>query len=398
MTDPLVRFIRDQYRSDGAIPLHAPVFAGNERRYVADTLESTFVSSVGAWVDRFEASVAAYAASPSATAVVNGTAALHLALRLVGVVPGDCVITQALTFVATCTAISHCGAEPVFVDIDRHTLGLSPEALERWLHEHARVDGDGVCRTRADARVVRACVPMHTFGHPAEIEALAAVCERWSLALVEDAAEALGSLRAGRHAGTSGRCGTLSFNGNKIVTTGGGGMILADAELGRRARHLSTTAKTPHPFEFRHDEIGWNYRMPNLNAALGVAQFERIEAFVACKRELARRYAAQLAGGDLEFVVEPSGCRSNYWLNAVVCPDPARRDALLQTMHAAGVMARPVWTPMTRLSMYAACRHGPLPITEWLAPRLVNLPSGVPAGWLEAAAEPASAPACAVPA
>lgn len=377
MFETLIRFIREQYRSDEFIPLHAPVFSGREQAYVADTITSTFVSSVGAYVDRFERDMAAYTGSPRAVATVNGTAALHIALRLAGVEPGELVVTQPLTFVATCNAIAYCGAEPLFIDVDRDTLGLSPQALENWLIDNASVGDDGLCRAHADGKVIRACVPMHTFGHPADLDGLVAVCNRWHLALVEDAAESLGSFYKGRHTGTFGDLGTLSFNGNKIMTTGGGGMILAGETLGARAKHLTTTAKQPHPYEYVHDEVGYNYRLPNLNAALGCAQLEQLEAFIAFKRQLAARYAEHLEGGDLQFVVEPAGCRSNYWLNAVICADREQRDALLAATNDAGVMTRPIWALMNRLPIYAHCRKGELANAEWLEARVVNLPSSV---------------------
>ncbi len=377
MFNKLINFVREQYRSKDLIPLHAPVFSGNERKYVVETIDSTFVSSVGAYVDRFERDIADYTGSARAIGTVNGTAALHIALRLAGVGQGDLVVTQPLTFIATCNAVSYCGAEPVFLDVDRHTLGLSPSALSSWLDDEAFLDDDGVCRTRADARVIRACLPMHTFGHPADLNGLVEVCDRWRLALVEDAAESLGSLYKGSHTGTFGRLGALSFNGNKIITTGGGGMILTDEILGARAKHLTTTAKRPHPYEYEHDEVGYNYRLPNLNAALGCAQLEQLEAFVANKRELASRYAAYFDGSDLQFITEPVGCRSNYWLNAVVCDSREERDALVQSTNEAGVMTRPIWALMTHLPSYAHCRQGALTQSKWLASRVVNLPSSV---------------------
>lgn len=375
--DALISFVREQYRTDGFVPLHAPVFRGGERDYVCETIDSTFVSSVGAFVDRFERDMAAYTGSPRAVATVNGTAALHVALRLAGVQPGELVLTQPLTFVATCNAIAYCMAEPVFIDVDRHTLGLSPAAMAAWLEEHARIGEDGLCRTRADNKVVRACVPMHTFGHPAELDQMVAVCARWNLVLVEDAAESLGSLYKGRHTGTFGALGTLSFNGNKIITTGGGGMVLAGEALGARAKHITTTAKQPHPYEYVHDELGYNYRLPNLNAALGCAQLEQLDGFIAAKRALAARYAELLKGSELRFVTEPDGCHSNYWLNAVICEDREQRDRLLKATNDQGVMTRPIWALMNHLSMYAACRKGELTNAEWLEARVVNLPSSV---------------------
>jgi aminotransferase in exopolysaccharide biosynthesis len=377
MFDTLIRFVREQYRTDAFIPLHAPVFSGRERDYVMDTIESTFVSSVGAYVDRFEQDMSVYTGSPRAVATVNGTAALHIALQLAGVKPGELVITQPLTFVATCNAIAYCGAEPVFVDVDRHTLGLSPTALAAWLTDNAHVGDDGLCRTKLDGKLIRACVPMHTFGHPADLDGLVDVCARWHLTLVEDAAESLGSFYKGRHTGTFGQLGTLSFNGNKIITTGGGGMILANEALGSRAKHLTTTAKQPHPYEYVHDEVGYNYRLPNLNAALGCAQLEQLESFITNKRQLAARYAEHLKGTDLQFVTEPAGCRSNYWLNAVICADRAQRDVLIKTTNDQGVMTRPIWALMNHLPIYAQCRKGALANAEWLEARVVNLPSSV---------------------
>lgn len=377
MFDSLIRFIRDQYRTSEPIPLHSPVFTGNEREYVADTIDSTFVSSVGGYVDRFERDMAAYAGSPRGVATVNGTAALHIALQLAGVRSGDVVVTQPLTFVATCNAIQYAGAEPAFVDVDRHTLGLSPDALADWLHEHAVLDGDGICRTKSDDKVIRACVPMHTFGFPIDIDGVLEVCRQWNLAMVEDAAESLGSFYKGRHTGTFGLLGILSFNGNKIITTGGGGMILTDDPLAGHAKHLTTTAKQPHPYEYVHDEVGYNYRMPNINAALGCAQLEQLESFVRAKRALAERYAEHLEGSDLQFISEPADCRSNYWLNAAICDSRDQRDALLMATNDQGVMTRPIWKLMNRLPMYEQCRKGDLHNAEWLEERVINLPSSV---------------------
>ncbi|WP_297791910.1 LegC family aminotransferase [uncultured Marinobacter sp.] len=377
MSDQLIQFVRDYFGTNEFIPLHAPVFPGREKEYVADTIESTFVSSVGAYVDRFEQDMASYTGSPKAVATVNGTAALHIALKLAGVEAGDLVITQPLTFVATCNAIAYCNAEPVFIDVDRDTLGLSAKALEAWLEEHANLDSEGVCRTRTDNKVVRACVPMHTFGHPADLDRLVSVTRRWNIALIEDAAESLGSYYKGQHTGTFGVLGTLSFNGNKIMTTGGGGMILTGEALETRAKHLTTTAKKPHPFEYIHDELGYNYRLPNLNAALGCAQMEQLETFIEAKRALAGSYEGLFSGTNLEFVKEPAECRSNYWLNAVICDDKAHRDELLEATNQQGVMTRPIWALMNHLVMYQSCRRGDLSNAEWLEARVVNLPSSV---------------------
>lgn len=377
VVEQLVEFVRDHYRTTDFVPLHAPVFRGNEKAYVSETIDSTFVSSVGAFVDRFEQDMATYTGSPRAIATVNGTAALHVALRLVGVGHGDYVITQPLTFVATCNAIAYCGAEPIFTDVDLNTLGLSPSAMEAWLKTHAYLDNDGQCRRRKDNRAIRACLPMHTFGHPADINGLLHVCHDWGLFLVEDAAESLGSTYHGRHTGTFGDLGTLSFNGNKIITTGGGGMILADQKMGERAKHLTTTAKQPHSYEYVHDELGYNYRLPNLNAALGCAQMEQLDAYIADKRQLATDYAACLDGSELTFFTEPEGCRSNYWLNAVVCSDATQRDYLLKMTNEQGIMTRPIWQLMNRLPMYSNAPRGELTNALWLEACVVNLPSSI---------------------
>ncbi|HDZ81384.1 MAG TPA: LegC family aminotransferase [Roseobacter sp.] len=378
MFDPLIAFIRDQYQTNDPIPLHAPTFGGNERIYVDETITSTFVSSVGRFVDRFEADMASYTGSPRAVAVMNGTAGLHMALMLAGVARDEYVITQALTFVATCNAISYCGATPIFVDVDHDTMGLSPTALEAWLEQHADQSDDGLCRYKADGKVIRACVPMHSFGHPVHLHELVRVCKTWGLVLVEDAAESLGSTYHGQHTGTFGAIGVASFNGNKTITTGGGGMILCSEALGNRAKHLTTTAKKPHSFEYVHDAVGYNFRMPNLNAALGCAQLEQLPGFVAAKRALAAAYRSFFADSSLSFFSEPSGCESNYWLNAVICSDRAERDRMLEATNSAGIMTRPIWALMTRLPMYdTAPRSDELTQSNWFEDRVVNLPSSV---------------------
>ena len=375
MHTQLIRFIRDTYKTDDFIPLHAPTFAGNERQYVLDTLESTFVSSVGAYVEQFEQQIATFTGSARAVATMNGTAALHIALYMAGVQAGDLVITQPLTFVATCNAVYHMGAEPVFVDVSRRSLGLCPVALANWLEEHASRTETGAIH-KASGRRLKAVVPMHTFGHPVELDELQAVCEAWGIALVEDAAESLGSYYKGKHTGTLSAFSALSFNGNKIITTGGGGMVLCqNAEQGARTKHITTTAKVPHPFEFYHDEPGFNYRMPNLNAALGCAQMEALPQFLAQKRALAMHYAEFFKGQACQFVTEPSYGRSNYWLNAIVCEDKTQRDTLLTELNKAGVMTRPVWKLMHRLPMFSHALRGELSNAEWLEAHLINLPS-----------------------
>lgn len=371
----LVEFVRDQYQTQEFIPLHAPTFAGNEKAYVMETIDSTFVSSVGKFVDEFERKMEAFTGSARAVATVNGTAALHAALYMAGVERGDLVITQALTFVATCNALYHMGAEPIFVDVSPVSLGLCPKAVNAFLEENAQVT-EGGCIHKQTGRRIKAVVPMHTFGHPVELDELIAVCLKWHITLVEDAAESLGSFYKGKHTGTLGEFGAVSFNGNKIITTGGGGMVLCGTEeAGRRTKHVTTTAKVPHPYEFFHDEPGFNYRMPNLNAALGCAQMEVLERYLAQKRQLAQQYQAFFAGSDVTFVVEPEYAQSNYWLNAIICADAQQRNELLEQTNAAGVMTRPIWQLMHRLPMFEQALRGDLTHSEFIEAHLINLPS-----------------------
>ena len=375
MSADIVKFIRELYKSNEFIPLHAPTFSGNELKYVTETIESTFVSSVGKFVDDFERKMESFTSTSRAIATVNGTAALHTALYMAGVKAGDYVITQALTFVATCNALYHMGAEPIFVDVARVSLSLCPVALDNFLAEFAERDDRG-CFYKSNGRSISAVVPMHTFGHPAELDELVAVCAKWNITLVEDAAESLGSFYKGRHTGTIGELGALSFNGNKIITTGGGGMVLCnDPQLGARTKHVTTTAKVPHPYEFFHDEPGFNYRMPNLNAALGCAQMESLNSFLEQKRNIAEQYQNFFTGSEFSFVVEPSYAKSNYWLNAIICPDTASRDQLLKASNAAGVMTRPIWKLMHRLPMFQQAPRDHLTTSEWIEGHLINLPS-----------------------
>lgn len=377
--DELVALVRAIY-GEGFIPLHRPVFEGNERQYLVDCIDSNFVSSVGAKVTEFEQQIAAFTGAKYAIATVNGTAALHVALQLAGVQCGDEVLSQALTFIATCNALSYAGAEPVFIDVDRDTLGMSPEALRRWLSANAEVRG-GQAFNSSTGRRIAACVPMHTFGFPLRIAEVVAVCGEYGIPVVEDAAESLGSYVSGRHTGTFGKLSTLSFNGNKTITTGGGGMIVTDDEaLAKRAKHLTTTAKIPHPYEFVHDEVGYNYRLPNLNAALGCAQMERLPEMLAAKAEVARHYAGFFEGRGVRFVLPIEGTTANHWLNAIVLDDQAQRDALLEYTNAQGVMTRPIWRLMSRLDMFKHCQHDGLENSKWLEARVVNLPSSVPDG------------------
>ena len=378
MFDYLAKFIQDKYRTNSFIPLHEPRFIGKEKEFVSQTIDSTFVSSVGQYVNQFEEDLAKYTASKRAIAIVNGTSALHLSMLMAGVKPGDYVITQALTFVATCNAIHYCQAEPILIDVDKKTLGLSPIALEAWLEENAFVDTDQVCKLKNSKRAIKACIPMHTFGHPVEIDTLASICKVWKLAMIEDAAESLGSLFKDTHTGTFGLMGTLSFNGNKIITTGGGGAILCNEELYLKGKHLSTTAKKPNDIHFVHDEVGFNYRLPNINAALGCAQLESINLFVTQKRQLAEEYAQLLKNSNLEFFKEPKNCRSNYWLNTIICHDESQRNELLNYMNSREIMTRPVWTPMNKLPMFKNSISDSLQNTFWLEERIVNIPSSPP--------------------
>ena len=371
-------FIHQLFGTEETVPLHAPLFIGNEKKYLEECIDTTFVSSVGKFVDRFEADMATYTGAKKAVVCVSGTNALHMALMLAGVERDDEVLTQALTFIATCNAISYIGAHPVFIDVDMETLGLSPKAVKDWLVKNAEVK-NGVCYNKHTGRRVKACVPMHTFGHPVKIDELVAVCEEWHLELVEDAAESIGSLYKGRHTGTFGKVGAISFNGNKTITTGGGGMLLfQDEELGKFAKHLTTQAKVPHRWAFVHDHIGYNYRMPNINAALGCAQLENIDRYVADKRETAAIYADFFKNiPDITFFTEPENCRSNYWLNVVMLKDKTAQQEFLEYTNDHGVMTRPVWELMNRLEMFRHCETDGLKNTEWLADRIVNIPSSV---------------------
>ncbi|MEO7917188.1 MAG: LegC family aminotransferase [Dokdonella sp.] len=384
----MVDLVRSIY-GDGFIPLHRPIFEGNEKQYLIDCIDSNFVSSVGAKVTEFEQQIAAFTGAQYAIATVNGTAALHVALQLAGVRRGDEVLSQALTFIATCNALSYAGAEPVFIDVDSDTLGLGPEALLRWLSKNAELR-DGQAFNRTTGRHIAACVPMHTFGFPLRIAEIVAVCNEYGIVVVEDAAESLGSYVGSRHTGTFGKLATLSFNGNKTITTGGGGMIVTDDEaLAKRARHLTTTAKIPHPYEFVHDGVGYNYRMPNLNAALGCAQMERLPEMLRIKAAVSRRYADFFAGNGVRFMQPIQGSTANWWLNAILLQSEAQRDVFLQHTNAQGVMTRPVWRLMSRLNMFKHCQHDGLENSHWLEARLVNLPSSVPDGAM-AGARPAA--------
>lgn len=377
----LITFIRRLYDAEaGPVPLHAPVFVGEEKKLLGDCIDSTFVSTVGRYVTLLEEKIASLTGAGFAIATVNGTSALHAALVGLGVQPGDEVLTQPLSFVATANAIRYCGADPVFLDVDRETLGLSPEAVEKFLRRET-VGRPGLCFNRRTGARISACVPMHTFGHPCRIKEIVGLCSEYSIPVLEDAAEALGSTRGGQHCGTFGRAGIFSFNGNKIITCGGGGVIVTDSEqLARRLRFLTTTAKKDHPWNYEHTEVGFNYRMPNINAALGCAQLQNLETFLDDKRTVAQQYKTFFAEYEAEgyrFVDEPRDCHSNYWLNGVLVPDRQQRDLLLKTCNAAGVMVRPAWMLLNRLPMYTDCQCDGLTVARSLEERLVNLPSGV---------------------
>lgn len=374
----VIDFIKELYGGTEFTPLSVPKFLGKEKEYLEECIDSTFVSSVGHFVDRFEDDMARYTGAARAVVCVSGTNALHMGLLMSGVVRDDEVLTQALTFIATCNALSYIGAHPVFVDVDRSTLGLSPDAMKEWLVRNAEIR-DGQCYNRHSGRRVKACVPMHTFGHPVRIEEIADLCREWNIELVEDAAESIGSRYKGRHTGTFGKAGAISFNGNKTITTGGGGMLLfQDAELGARCKHITTQAKIPHRWEFRHDSIGYNYRMPNINAALGCAQLENLDRYIADKRQTAAEYEEFFRTVDgIEFFHEPEDCFSNYWLNAVILKDKDAQQEFLQETNDNGVMTRPVWELMNRLPMFEGCETDGLKNTIWLADRIVNIPSSV---------------------
>jgi perosamine synthetase len=405
----IVDFIRELYlKPGGVIPLHAPIFNGNEVKYLEECIDSTYVSSVGRFVDQFEVEIAKYTGAKKAVACVNGTSALHLALKLVGVVPGDEVITQPLTFVATANAITYCGAIPLFLDVDIDTLGLSPVKLETWLKQNiifkkreTQNSKPGTLNSepfnKFTGHRISACVPMHTFGHPCRIDEIIGICNRYNIPIVEDAAESLGSFYKEKHTGTFGKIGVLSFNGNKILTSGGGGMLLfMDEELAKHAKHLTTQSKIPHSWEFVHDEIGYNYRMPNINAALGLAQLEQLPDFLKSKRKIGQAYMEffstfhQFNNSTLQpfnsstnhsvspqFITEPKNAQSNYWLNCILFRTKADRDNFLEYTNERGVITRPAWQLMNDLLMFAHCQTDDLINSKELAKRLVNIPSSV---------------------
>lgn len=389
----IVQFIRQLYNQpEGFIPLHAPVFYGNEKKYLEECIDSTFVSSVGKFVDQFEIEMARYTRATQAVACVNGTNALYLALKLVGVEANTEVITQPLTFIATANAIKYCNADPVFIDVDKDTMGLSPEKLEDWLKNNTRFDKTTAkLLNNLTNKQITACVPMHTFGHPCRIDEIIEVCNKYNIPVVEDAAESLGSFYKNKHTGTFSEIGVLSFNGNKTITTGGGGMLLfKDKNLAKKAKHLTTQAKVPHPWEFVHDEVGYNYRMPNINAALGLAQLEQLPKFLESKRRTAIAYKnffekrnnliseqARSTIKQIYFCAEPANARANYWLNAILLDNKQQRDAFLKFTNEEGIMTRPVWKLMNKLELFKNAQTDDLKNAGWLDERIVNIPSSI---------------------
>nr|WP_321266996.1 LegC family aminotransferase [uncultured Sulfurimonas sp.] len=378
MYKEIVEFIQNVYKTKGFIPLHEPKFNGNEKKYLNDCIDSTFVSSVGKYVDAFEEQFAKKVGSKYAVATVNGTSALHISLILAGVKKEDEVITQPLTFVATCNAISYLDAKPVFVDVDLDTMGLSPASLKEFLEKNCELK-DNRCINKTTKKCIKACVAMHTFGHSCRVDEIKDICDKWHITLVEDAAESLGSYYQGRHTGTFAKLGAFSFNGNKIITSGGGGVIVTDdEELAKRAKHLTTTAKIPHKWEYVHDEIAYNYRMPNLNAALLVAQLEQLDTFLASKRELASKYEEYFkTKSEIDFIKEPRDAKSNYWLQALILKDEKTRDEFLDFTNKNGVMTRPIWKLMSELEMFKETQCADLKNSKYLQQRVVNIPSSV---------------------
>ena len=375
MFENVINFIQETYKTKGFIPLHEPRFSGNEKKYLNECIDSTFVSSVGKFVDEFEEKIANYTGAKYAIATSNGTSALHISLLLADVDQNSEVITQPLTFVATCNAISYCGAQPVFLDVDKDTMGLSPSALKYFLENNTTVKSQQ-CINNKTGKVIKACMPMHTFGHPCRIDEIKEICDKYHVILIEDAAESVGSTYKGRHTGTFGQVGVMSFNGNKIITAGGGGCIVTnDKALAKKAKHLTTTAKVQHKWDFNHDMVGYNYRMPNLNAALLVAQLENLDNFISSKRKLANVYETFFNSNNYVFVKEPMDSKSNYWLNSIILKNKQQRDEFLDETNSSGIMTRPIWTLMNKLPMFGYAQCDSLKNSEWLEDRVVNIPS-----------------------
>ena len=377
MFQDIIDFIQKTYNSKNFISLHEPRFLGNEKKYVNECIDSTFVSSVGKYVNVFEKEIAKYIGAKYAIATSNGTSALHISLLLANVNKNDEVITQSLTFVATCNAISYCGAQPIFIDVDTDTMGLSPSALKCFLKENTTIKNKQ-CINNISGKIIKACVPMHTFGHPCKIDEIKQICDEHYLFLIEDAAESVGSTYKDKHTGTFGQLGVMSFNGNKIITSGGGGCIVTnDKTLAKKAKHLTTTAKVPHKWNFNHDMVGYNYRMPNINAALLVAQLENLNNFLISKRKLAKIYEEFFKTQEYTFFKEPKLSKSNYWLNTLLLEDKRQRDKFLKETNSNNVMTRPIWIMMHKLPMFEHAQCGDLTNSKWLNDRVVNIPSSV---------------------
>lgn len=375
--DKTVKYIKTIYNEQSFVPLHAPVFLGNEKKYLENCIESTFVSYVGEYVSRFEEMNAKFIGTKYAVAVVNGTVAIQVSLQIAGVEPGDEVITQPLTFVATANAIAHTGAIPVFVDVDKDTMGMSPQKLSDFLKKNCELK-DNKCINKVSKNFIKAIVPMHTFGHPCRIDEIKNIAEEYNLILIEDSAESLGSTFNNKKTGSFGLAGVLSFNGNKTVTTGGGGMIVTDdEEFAKKAKHITTTGKVPHKWEFIHDMVAYNYRLTNLNAAIGVAQFEYIDRIIENKRETAQLYKNYFNELGIEFKEEPKNSKSNYWLNSILLKDRQERDSFLEFSNGNGIQTRPIWRLMNKLSMYENCQRDNIDNALWLEDRVVNIPSGI---------------------
>jgi len=372
-----IKFIKKTFNTNDFIPLHEPKFIGNEKKYLNDCIDSTFVSSVGKYVDKFEEELAKKVGSKYAIATVNGTSALHISLLLADVKQDDEVITQPLTFIATCNAITYIKAKPIFIDVDLDTMGMSPNSLKDFLEKNCIIK-ENKCINKTTKKTIKACVPMHTFGHPCRIDEIKQICEKWHIILVEDSAESLGSFYKDQHTGTFGKLGAFSFNGNKIITAGGGGAIITDDEnLAKRAKYLTTTAKEPHPYEYSHNEIGYNYRMPNLNAALLLAQLENFDNFLKSKRDLAAIYKKFFEDQDITFVTEDKESKSNYWLQSIIFETQEQRDLFLDISNKSKVMTRPIWKLMNKLKMFKDCQTTNLKNSIYLEKRVVNIPSSV---------------------
>jgi aminotransferase in exopolysaccharide biosynthesis len=373
----IIKYIRAQFNTNEFIPLHKPMFRGKEKEYVLDTIESSFVSSVGPYVDKLELMIADSSQTQKAVAVVNGTAALQVALRLVGVKQGDEVLTQALTFIATVNAVLYNGASPIFIDVDLDTMGLSPIAVESFLEENCEIR-DGACYNRKTNKKIAACMPMHTFGFPIHLDELIFVCNKWHIPIVEDAAESVGSKYKNRSTGSFGKIGVFSFNGNKIVTSGGGGAIVTnDINVGLHAKHLTTTAKIPHPYEYVHDEIGYNFRMPNINAALICAQLEQLDIFLEDKRSLASGYKMFFDKLGINFRTELPNTKANYWLMCIQLENKTERDIFLKESNSNNVMSRPIWQLIFKSPLYAGFQRDSQKNALFLEERIVNIPSSV---------------------